>query len=258
MIAGDFPQIDVRPWNRRAKLVVYGLVPVATGLALIGGYFSGIPVLQQIVSPRIGWLHPDSGRELGLLENLQNLCLIVMAGVFFRGFRRKSLPLERAAFGFLTLVAVFVLLEEIDYGTHFYDAIFRRSGEALVARPPRNLHNGGDATKIIKNLVDAGMVLLFFVFPLLRSKLRRPLFRYLTPDPYAILTLAAMLGLKWLAHGLQDAGFGVTGGIGKNISEFRELNTYYLFLIYAIDIVFRRTCGHAPAPVSDAALRERG
>jgi hypothetical protein len=250
--------IDVRPWSRRTKLVVYGIVPVATSLALIAAYFSGIPLLQQIVSPRISWLHPDSGREFGLLENLQNVCLIAMICVFFRGFRNKRIPLERAAFAFLTLLAVVVLLEEIDYGAHYYDAVFHRSGEALVERAPRNLHNRGEANKAIKNLVDLGMALLFFVLPLWRPKRSSPLLRYLTPDPHTILTLAAMLALKWLAHGLQDAGFGGTGSIGKNISEFRELNTYYLFLVYSFDIVLHRNYGRLPTPAPAVAATERG
>ena len=71
------------------KIVVYLIVPMVVELALIGAYFSFIPWLQQIVSPYSPRIHIDSAREFGLLENLQNACLIAMMVAFFKGARKK-------------------------------------------------------------------------------------------------------------------------------------------------------------------------
>jgi len=45
--------------------------------------------------------------------------------------------------------------------------------------------------------------------------------------------------MRSLAHGLQDLGVGDPGTIEKNISEFRELNIYYLALVYFYDVAHR-------------------
>jgi hypothetical protein len=44
-----------------------------------------------------------------------------------------------------------------------------------------------------------------------------------------------------LAHGLADAGYYTGGPISKNISEFREVFTYYLWFIYFAELVFHRS-----------------
>lgn len=60
-----------------------------------------------------------------------------------------------------------------------------------------------------------------------------------------IPTVMLTVLLSWLAHALDDAGLavidGVPGNLEKNISEFRELNIYYLFLLYAAELRGRLT-----------------
>ncbi len=229
------------------KIVVYFVIPAVVTLALIAGYFSGIGWVQQAVSPRIPQLGPSSGREFGLLENIQNLLLLVIIATTAGGARRKALRLEKAAMAFLTVFAVFILLEEIDYGRHYY--------EYFAGIPPheaaqvRNIHNVGNLTNVIKGCLNVGMGLLFVVFPLAFAKSRSPALRYLAPDRWCILTMVAMVGCSRLAHALRDAGWDTQLTVNKNISEFREVSIYYIFMVYLYTLVFHRTYAANLSPV---------
>ena len=223
----------------RKKIIIYFIAPLAVSLVLIGMYFSGVQSLQRIITPHMPDLHPNSAREFGLLENLQNVLLLAMCAMAFMGVRRQTWRLGKAAMAFLGVFSVFILLEEIDYGLHFYEWIMNvPAGEHVQ---DRNLHNFGKRTNRIKQLVDICMVLFFVVMPFALAKTRKPLVRYLTPDRFSVLTIMCMLLVRTLAHELNDRGFGVGGGIVKNISEFRELITYYLFTLYVFEIAIRRT-----------------
>ncbi len=86
-------------------------------------------------------------------------------------------------------------------------------------------------------LVANVMVLLgLIVLPLIpRAKLPR-LLQAVQATRWIALTALLMIFLSLLAHRLDDAGLavinGVEGNLHNNISEFRELNLYYLLLIY--------------------------
>lgn len=223
----------------RKKFIIYFVAPLTVSLILIGMYFSGVESLQRIITPHMQNLHPNSAREFGLLENLQNVLLLSMCAMGFMGIRRQKLRLGKAAMAALGVFSAFVLLEEIDYGLHYYEWIMNVPVEELVQE--RNLHNVGDRTSRSKQIVDVAMVLFFVVMPFVCAKSRKPLVRYLTPDRFSVLTMVCMVLVRTLAHGLNDRGFGTGGGIVKNISEFRELITYYVFTLYVFEIAIRRT-----------------
>lgn len=207
----------------------------------MGLYFSGNETLQEIVSPRMPQMHPDSGREFGLLENLQNLVLLVMVGVALGAARRKTPKWEKGLFAAIAAFALFVFLEEIDYGLHFYE--YLRGIPWNRAVKARNVHNVGNRTQVAKQVVDVAMVIFFVIGPVVFARSTRPWIRYFTPDRYSVLTMVAMGIVHVSAHGLRDWGVGSEGTIHKNLSEFRELVTYYLFLLYLIEVGLRRTFG---------------
>jgi len=77
-----------------------------------------------------------------------------------------------------------------------------------------------------------------------------------------VLTLAAMYGLRLMTHALggwemalvtqaaeagEDPGREL-GAITKNLSECREINTYYLYFVHAVTLVFLR---QSPAEQKD-------
>ncbi len=253
----------------RSKTVIYLVIPVVLSLLLLGMYFSRNLVLQRIVSPKLPPLSPDSWREFGLLENLQNLLLLLMLGAACAGIYRKKWVLEKVFWAVALLGILFVFLEEIDYGRHIW--VYLNSTDdyqwflpmkdwppALIAaidldQAPLNIHNYPGLDKVLKKTGDLFIVVLFVVLPLVALRVRKPWLRYIAPDKYAILTVAAMVILRFITHALGDleeaaveaarAAGNLTlepGSISKNLSEFRETNFYYLLLVYFMDIaVFR-------------------
>ena len=228
----------IRPWSPASRWMIYLVIPLGVSTVLIAMYFSGVPLLQHIVTPEFEGLHPDSNREFGLLENLQNVCLLIMVITAGIAVRNKESRLEKAAFLGIALFSLFVFLEELDYGLHFYEMAF--GVHSYDAAEVRNIHNTYDLTNPMKHGALIGMMLLFVIFPLAFAESNRPLIRYITPDRFAIFTMVVMFLTRTLAHTLRDAGFGSGGSISHNISEFRELTTYYLFTVYLVDLVFRR------------------
>lgn len=221
------------------KILVYFVIPMTVSLTLIGMYFSGNNTLQEIVSPRMPGYNPDTWREFGLLENLQNLVLLAMFIVVLLSLRKKTNWTERLGFVLLAVFTLFVFLEEIDYGLHYYEYINDIGWKE--SREVRNWHNQGDRTDIMKQLVDAFTISLFLLVPLLFSRSKRPLLRYIAPDRHSILTLVAAFLTSRLAHSLQDMDIGTRGTIHNNLSEFRELVTYYVYFLFVAEVGLRRS-----------------
>ncbi|MCP4642031.1 MAG: hypothetical protein GY851_16430 [bacterium] len=256
----------------KSKLTIYLVIPVAVSLVLLSMYFSGDIVLQRLVSPKLPPLPPDSWREFGILENLEHLILLGMFVVSCIGVVRKQNRIERYGFALLAAFTMFVFLEEIDYGTHVLAFLrcpvsfqwFLPVAEwprelisqiDLVAEPV-NIHNQAGLTKIMKNLADLSVFGLFLVTPFVAGRVRNTWVRYLAPEKYAVLTVIAIVILRCLTHALGDREEAAVkaaqiagntarelGSISSNLSEFRELNVYYLFLVYLAGIVFLRTRG---------------
>lgn len=284
----------------RRKVIVYVVVPVAVSLALMALYFSGNIVLQRIVCPKLPPLSPDAWREFGLLENLQNLVLLSLAGVACAGVLRKKHALERAAWAGLAACALFVFAEEMDYGAHVRAYFFggnefnwfqpmREWPPELVKEidleaQPVNVHNQPGVDKALKkasNIVIGGV---FVLLPLLAMRFRNKFLQYAAPDKYAILTVVAIVLLRSLTHALgswEESQVGTLrdlmeafhagqagdhaaalaagrepGAISSNLSEFRELNLYYLLLVYCAGLVFFRRSPLEPEEVSGESSSE--
>jgi len=128
--------------------------------------------------------------------------------------------------------------------------------QALLAQSditdePFNLHNRGDLTDIIKNAVEVLMLVLFVLAPLLANKIRHPWLHIATPDRFIIVTVVLMVLMRFLTRYLLDIDEALyqaareagtrgreVGSMNNNLSEFRELLTYYAFLLYAATLVF--------------------
>jgi hypothetical protein len=131
-----------------------------------------------------------------------------------------------------------------------------------------NLHNQGEMTKIFKIVGDFTIISLFVLLPLIAPYIRNRYVRYAAPEHYTILTCVLMLVMSKLIHQIGKVdeflfkavhivskldqyylsnsilgGWEPTmelGSISSNLSEFRELNMYYLFMVYLIVLVFYR------------------
>ena len=235
-------------WISQHRLTAYVLLPAAVSLALMGLYFSGIGALQAIIVPKIPGLQPYSWREFGALEMLQNLVLLALIVLLIRSLRQARANALRAGLVVALAVTAFVLLEEIDYGLHFSEWLSGSTGSLAPQGWNRNLHNrvtedGVQYGSYMKLAANLAVVAALFIFPLLPPGRLPAIARALQPSRWIIATVLLMVFMSWLAHTLDDAGLasvgGVPGPLEHNISEFRELNLYYLFLLYFTEITAR-------------------
>ena len=105
-----------RLFSDRARLIRYGIIPLLTGLTLVAAYFSGVDPLMNLVARR-------GQREYGAVENLQNLLLILIAVRAWRAAGLETAPRMRYLGRALSVFAVFVLMEELDWGDHYYRSL---------------------------------------------------------------------------------------------------------------------------------------
>ena len=246
-LAAHLVQVDHRILF--SGLLIYLLIPGLLSLALILMYFSDVEWMQRLIVPNMPGAYPDSIREFGIVENLQNLYLLTMIGMTAYAVRNRPAKWQRWAMTLALVFSIFIFLEEIDYGLHHYE-FFAEISQPEAARL-RNLHTIGRSVDTMKWVVDTGIVLAFVVAPLVLARSNNHLVRYFLPSRWFILTIVAMVVLSELAHGLERAGLG-PGTMENNLSEFRELTIYYLFMIYIYQLAFNRE--HIAKPQTSALL----
>ncbi len=221
------PALD---WPRH---LFYWFLPGLLVSIYIAMYFSGIPGLRDLVAP-------PRNREFGLLENSQNLIILATAFVALAGYRRTMAESRRYLFLLAFLGCLFLVLEENDYGLTYWELLYghRQSGPDSL----RNLHNIGDTTHHLKRFADVVAIAGFVILPFLASRVPAG-FAYFVPHRYSALTVLCGILLVRLAHLLDDAGLYPGGPLSTNISEFREFFTYYLWLIWFVELTYIRLCG---------------
>ena len=106
----------------RSAHFTYWQFPLIVSVVLVFMNYSGIRVFTELVSP-------DINREFGLLEHLQ-LLLIATAFVYLtKAIRQKEFWFEKLTYGVLSLFFLVLLLEEIDYGIHYYEYFIKGAAE---------------------------------------------------------------------------------------------------------------------------------
>jgi hypothetical protein len=225
------------------KLTLYCFLPLSVNMLLVGLYYSGNAFAQHLVSPVIEGLPFRSWREFGLLELLENLLVLSIVVLFIRAAFQKESVLEKVFFITGAVVFLFLLLEEIDYGLHFYSYLTGNAAEV----GNYNWHNLKSLGKrqngtYLKKASDLAMIIWFILFPLLNKKVSfSPRIKALIPSLWFILTLVIATATSNVAHYLDGLDWdiinGVQGSLYGNTSEFRETNTYYICLLYAIQLI---------------------
>lgn len=252
-----------------SKLVIYLVIPVVLTGGLAAMYFSGDLAAQRLVAPKLPPLDSHSWREFGLLENGQALLLAAMVATLAAGAWRAGERLVRAGFALAALFALFVLLEEIDYGKHWREyAVCEESIEWFRPVPHGEWNpleekraQGASFTVHQRHLTtefklggDLLLIALFVVLPLVAPRVRNRWVRWAAPSRYAVLTVIAMLLTSQAVHAAgrslrhryrDEVRRGEVpqwelGSLVNNLSEFREFNAYYLYAVYFAALVFRR------------------
>lgn len=228
-------------WARGHRFDSHVVLPGVLSLLLMAMYFSGNLYLQNIVAPSMKNVPLFSSREFGALELLQNFFLLCIVFYSIRCLlAAKEVLVKLVAFS-LILISVFTFLEEIDYGAHIVEYFTGEYGSLAQETWNRNWHNkvnssGVQNVSYLKLAANIGILSGFVLAPLFLSSVRNRVIRILVPSRWMIATVVLIVLLSMLAHYLEDAGYSVigesTGNLYKNVSEFRELNMYYLFLLY--------------------------
>lgn len=227
----------------RKNLTLYVLIPIVSNLLFVGLYFSGNEFSQHLISPIIANVPFRSWREFGLLEQLQNLLILSIVVIFTRAAFQNVLQLKKFFFAAGAATFLFLFLEEIDYGLHFYSYLTGNCSEVINCNW-HNLKSIGERQNgtYLKKISDLAMILWFILLPLLNKKVSfPPLLKAVTPSLWFIPTLLIVASTSNLAHYLDgldlDIINGVQGSLFGNTSEFRETNTYYICLLYAIQLI---------------------
>ena len=228
-------------WVLSRRFDSHVVLPGVLSLLLMAMYFSGNAYLQKIVAPSMDKVPLFSSREFGALEILQNFFLLCIVFYSARCVMAAGNIWIRLLATFLLLISLFTFLEEIDYGAHFIEYFTGEYGSLAQETWDRNWHNktgpgGVQNVSYLKLATNITMLAGFVLAPLLLSSVRNRTIRLLVPSRWMISTVVLIVMLSLLAHGLDDAGYAMIGdrpgNLHKNISEFRELNMYYLFLLY--------------------------
>lgn len=214
------------------KHFFYWILPsVVVGLCMVV-YFFDVFGLAFLIAP-------DFNREFGVLENLQLAILLVLIIVLIRYWKGAEVAIYRWIFAVMFMGTVFVFLEEIDYGLHYWDYLSGKSSletkkETWDPNIVRNFHNQGKIADYMKLGVYLAFILILVVPIVLKNRLSNLTWvSWIAPNPYFILTLISMLVLNNLAMYIdRHLKTSTLDSLNSNISEFEEVFIYYIILLY--------------------------
>jgi len=153
------------------------------------------------------------------------------------GFKRADGWVEKAVCALFAAGSALLLLEEIDYGLHYWELVLGESGLVTLS-----IHNMDDNSNLsgIKTASTVFTLLLFVALPLVARNFSDPRIAYFVPDRMLITTVIAAFAMSQFAHTQEEAGWYPNGPLLHNVSEFRETFTYYAFMLYGLDVALRR------------------
>jgi hypothetical protein len=203
----------------------------------MGFYFLDIFGLSEAISPTLN-------REFGVLEHLQLLIILAIIVLAFRTARKTTTRFQRYFFLLAGVFSIFIFLEEVDYGIHYYEFIvadtIEENSTGAFEDGPRNLHNQGYIRQYTMWAVYLGLVIFLGLASFLRSKSfpRNAWLRWLIPsNGYFILSLVAMFLInelvRYLEQNVKDPSIISLNG---NTIEFQETFIYYIAFLYLFEL----------------------
>jgi hypothetical protein len=218
------------------KHLIYWIAPSLVTLACILFFYFNWLGLSELIAPSIN-------REFGIIENIQNILLILIFFTALKGFRTRNTKIEKYGYALIMAATVFMFLEEIDYGLHYYDHLTGKPGITKVVvfdSEVRNLHNNGKLILNVMKLAAYIFVALFFaVLPLLPEKIKTKnrWLNFLSPSRYIVGTAICLLVLNQIARYLYKNYDYTNHSLDSNVSEFEEIMTYYIIFLYLRELI---------------------
>lgn len=223
---------EIKRMPTKEHLIYWVLPTIVLGISMFF-YFSKIPIL-------VNFICPEGNCEWGFLENLQ---LLVILGIFvlsLLAFIKKKKRFYKWLFGLIALFAIFVFLEEIDYGEHFAQLLVGTEGENYEEQiiSIKNIHNRGNNAKLFKRSVYLIMAMIFVIAPFFKSKVERPIVKYFVPGVNIVFVAILTIISDLIPRAIVLAGGNLEGGLGVETGEFSEIMVYYIFFIYVLQLAF--------------------
>ena len=208
---------------------IYWIFPLSFTLIFLLMYCSGILWMEDFVSPSFN-------REYGSLENSANIPLAILVIYAVKCLLKSEIIWHKLIFGAAVLISLFMFLEEIDYGLHFYDLIYHIPGDEQAV--VRNFHSRDQhMLNHLKTFIYLFIMVVFVLIPLIGEKVFPAFIKLFICSPKIILTTIALeivsLSAFNLIYTLDNYG---NHSLDNNISEFGEGIIYYILMLYMIEI----------------------
>ena len=128
-------------WSTLKTHFVFWLGPSLFLLACACVYFLDPYGMSSLIAPELN-------REFGLLEHIQLILILAIVFVAFAQSRSVPTRFERLFFAVVGIFAFFILLEEIDYGIHYWELLqtntIAENATGEFEGRARNIHNQGE------------------------------------------------------------------------------------------------------------------
>lgn len=219
-------------------LFYYFFIPVFLFTVFSVLYITGGDEVREVIAPQFN-------REFGVLENMQNLMLIAAIGYsIFIYFRMDIITkLERMVILGLGFLGLLILLEETDYGMHFYDFLMGRpifsSSIRFRGMYLRNLHNISFLIEIFRffkgTLFWCAFCLFVFFFKNKQEFSLIPKKWIIFPILFACFLPPILFFFK--IDGLNPERYHRS----QMISELNEMLLYYTFFLYLYEFKKMKT-----------------
>jgi hypothetical protein len=186
----------------------------------------------------------EQNREFGVLEHLQLALILVIFFIAVKAYKRKETKPEKYLFAFVAALSFFFLLEEIDYGLHYFELFSDNPPQPQI----RNFHNNGSITSVFKMTAYVVIVVFFLLLPLVPNSTRRkfPFLEYISPSKKIITTAICLFLINEAAFYFQRQNLHVNRALDGNTSEFEEFMTYYVVMLYILEMADIRKRFHMP------------
>jgi hypothetical protein len=192
-------------------------------------YSFGSPWMQDFVAPSFN-------REFGALENTANIPVAIMVIYALKCFFICQDKWTKVIFGIATFISLFIFLEEIDYGLHFYDFFYHipTDKQAII----RNIHSQDqDLLRRSKTFMYLFIMVVFTLVPLLGENKFPPFLRSFICSPKIIYTAISLELISIFSqYFIYTLGYDGNRSLDGNVSEFGEGIIYYMIMLYLIEL----------------------
>ncbi len=209
--------------------LAYWIAPLLITLFFLLMFCFGGLQMAEIISPA-------SNREFGIMENLATVVVGVMVYFSVQCFKAGNQVATKVVFAFAVIASLFLFLEELDYGLHFYELWKGVPPEEKIIT--RNFHNQDLSTlSKMKTFIYIFIAIAFVIIPLIGEKPFPKFLQQFIASPRLIYTAATLEITSILSyHFVYTLNHHGNYSLDGNTTEFGEGIIYYMLLLYLYEL----------------------